>query len=205
MAQWRIEGTYMETCSCDFLCPCPTSAFGARPTKGDCTFALAYKINRGNYGDVKLDGRSFVIVGYTPSVMGEGDWSVGLIVDDGASSAHVDAISKIATGAEGGPVANLAPLIGKVLGVEQRPIEIHTNGMSNSAKAGELLDQANEGVPGADQNEPMYIDNVGHPSNSRLAMAKGTRSHLHAFGLNWDDVSGKNNGHFAPFNWNGGA
>ena len=33
MTQWRIEGTYMETCSCDFLCPCPTSAFGA-PDEG---------------------------------------------------------------------------------------------------------------------------------------------------------------------------
>lgn len=205
MTQWRIEGTYMETCSCDFLCPCPTSAFGARPTKGDCTFALAYKIDRGNYGDVKLDGRSFVIVGYTPSVMGEGNWSVGLIVDDSASSKHIDAISKIATGAEGGPIANLAPLIGKVLGVEQRPIEIHADGMRYSTKAGELLDQANEGVPGANEIEPLYLDNTGHPSNTRLALAKGTRSHLHVFGLDWDDVSGKNNGHFAPFNWNGGA
>ena len=105
-----------------------------------------------------------MIVGYTPSVMGDGNWSVGLIVDDGASSTHVDAVSKIATGAEGGPMANLAPLIGKVLGVEQRPIEIHVDGMRCSTKAGELVDQANEGVPGANQNEPMYIDNVGHPS-----------------------------------------
>jgi hypothetical protein len=205
MTQWRIQGNYMETCSCDFLCPCPTSGFGARPTNGDCYFGLAYKINRGSYGDVELDGRSFVIVGRTPGVMGEGNWSVGLIVDEGASDGQVDALSKIATGAEGGPMANLAPLIGKVLGVEKRPIEIHTNGMSNSAKAGELLDQANEGVPGANQSEPVYIDNVGHPSNARLALARSTRSHLHAFGLDWDDVSGKNNGHFSAFNWSGGA
>lgn len=70
-------------------------------------------------------------------------------------------------------------------------------------KAGELLDQALEGMPGASPSEPMYIDNVGHPSNIRLGLARATRSHMHAFGLNRDDVSGKNNGHFAPFNWSG--
>jgi hypothetical protein len=136
---------------------------------------------------------------------GEGNWSVGVIVDDGASVDQVDALTKIATGATGGPMANLAPLIGKVLGIEKRPIEIHTNGMTHSAKAGELLDQASEGVPGANEDEPFYIGNVGHPSNSRLALARATRSHLHAFGLDWDDVSGENNGHFSTFRWSGGA
>jgi hypothetical protein len=40
-----------------------------------------------------------------------------------------------------------------------------------------------------------------HPASARLALAKATASHLHAFGLDWDDTSGNNNGHFAPFNW----
>jgi hypothetical protein len=42
-----------------------------------------------------------------------------------------------------------------------------------------------------------------HPANSRLALARATRSHLRAFGIDWDDESGKNNGHFAPFAWKG--
>ena len=205
MAKWRIQGTYMETCNCDFLCPCATSAFGARPTHGECYFALAYKVDSGSFGDVALDGRSFVVVGYTPSVMGEGDWSVGLIVDEKASAEQVDALGKIATGAEGGPMANLAPLIGKVLGVEQHPIEISFDGLNSSSRVGDLVDQANAGVPGANGTEPLYLDNVGHPSNSKLALAKATRSHVHAFGLDWDDDSGRNNGHFSPFDWNGGA
>jgi len=50
----------------------------------------------------------------------------------------------------------------------------------------------------------MYFDNSGHPANDRLALAKATRSHLNAFGLMWNDVSGQNNGHFAPFSWQGG-
>jgi len=41
------------------------------------------------------------------------------------------------------------------------------------------------------------------PANARLALAHATRSHVHAFGLDWDDTSGRNNGHFAPFFWQG--
>ena len=64
-----------------------------------------------------------------------------------------------------------------------------------------MVDQAIEGVPGLNQSEPMYLDNTGHPVSSKLALAKATRSHIHAFGLNWDDESGRNNGHFATFDW----
>lgn len=203
MTRWQLEGTYAETCNCDFLCPCITGS--GPPTKGYCHFAMGYHVRRGHYGDVDLGGRSFVILGYTPSSMGSGNWSIGLIIDDGASSEQTDALRRIATGAEGGPIANLAPLISKFLGVEQQPIDIRTDGMNNSVKAGAVVDQANRGVPGAEPGEPIYLDNVGHPTGTRLALARATRSHVHAFGLDWDDESGRNNGHFAPFNWSGGA
>ena len=66
-----------------------------------------------------------------------------------------------------------------------------------------MLDQALEGVSGANGVEPIYLDNVAHPVSTRLGLAHGTRSHVHAFGIGWDETSGKNNGHFAPFNWQG--
>lgn len=59
-----------------------------------------------------------------------------------------------------------------------------------------------EGTPSmADPAEPIVIDNVAHPANSRLALGRATHSHLHAFGIDWDDDGGTNNGHFAPFRW----
>ena len=76
-------------------------------------------------------------------------------------------------------------------------------GLRAAASAGELIDQACEGVPGANPKEPMYIDNIGHPVATRLALAKATKSSFHAFGIDWDDSSGKRNGHFAPFAWSG--
>lgn len=73
--------------------------------------------------------------------------------------------------------------------------------MRRSVSIPGVLDIAIEGVAGANQGEPIYFDNVGHPAATRLALAKASRGHMHAFGINWDDTSGRNNGHFAPFAW----
>ncbi len=200
---WQIKGQYFETCSCDYLCPC-ISDFTARPTKGECTAALAFRVEQGRYGETALDGLDLVLLLRTPGAMANGNWSVGLIVDERARPEQQQALATIVSGQAGGPLANLAPLIGEFRGVQTAPIEIRGDGMRWSASIPGLLDQALEGVPGANQDEPMYVDNTAHPVNARLALAKAVRSHLHAFGLDWDDDSGRNNGHFAPFDWRGG-
>ncbi|MGH6916968.1 MAG: DUF1326 domain-containing protein, partial [Geminicoccaceae bacterium] len=67
---------------------------------------------------------------------------------------------------------------------------------------GELVDQACEGVASmSNPDEPIYLDNTGHPANARLALARATRSSFHAFGIEWQDTSGARNGHFASFSW----
>ncbi|HSQ80611.1 MAG TPA: DUF1326 domain-containing protein [Casimicrobiaceae bacterium] len=204
MANWRIEGQYMETCNCDYLCPCTPSHLAARPTEGDCKAALAMRIDKGEKDGVKLDGLSFVVVLHSPGAMADGNMTIGLIVDERASAAQTDAIAAIATGAAGGPMAALGPLVGRVAGVEKRPIRFEATGMTFAVQAGELIDQACEGVAGAVRtDEPLYIDNTAHPVNSRLALAKATRSVFNAFGIQWNDTSGRRNGHFAPFAWAG--
>jgi len=204
MAAWKIEGQYMETCNCAFLCPCVPSHLSARPTEGDCKFALAMRIDKGEKDGVKLDGLSFIVLVHSPGAMVEGNLTVGLIVDDRASDKQVEAISAIATGSAGGPMAALGPLVGKIAGVERSPIRFEASGMKHSVKAGEFIDQACEGVPGAVRaTEPMILENTGHPVSSRLALAKATRSIFNAFGIKWKDTSGTRNGHFAPFAWQG--
>lgn len=198
---WRVKGEYFETCSCDYLCPCPTSNLSARPTKGSCTFAFVHRIDDGKYGDVSLNGVLFAVIGRTPEAMDKGNWSVGIVTDERAKPEQRDAVVAIASGQAGGPMSALGPLISKFLGVESKPIKFQMSGMSRSATVGDMVDQAIEGVPGGNQSEPMYLDNTGHPVSSKLALARATRSHIHAFGLNWDDETGRNNGHFATFDW----
>ena len=202
MAGWRIEGQYMESCNCTFVCPCIGSNLTARPSEGDCKAAIAMRIDKGEKDGVKLEGLCFIVLLRSPGAMAEGNMTVGLIVDQRASDAQVKAIADIATGAAGGPMAALAPLVGTVAGVEKRPIRFEKDGMHFRVTAGELIDQSIEGVPGpARPGEPIYLDNTCHPVNSRLALAKATRSKFDAFGIRWNDSSGTRNGHFAPFAW----
>lgn len=204
MAGWRIEGQYMETCNCTFVCPCIGSNLTARPSEGDCKAAIAMRIDKGEREGVKLDGVAFIVLMHSPKAMAEGNITVGLIIDERASEKQAEAIQAMATGAAGGPMAALGPLVGKMAGVEKRPIRFRQDGMNFAVTAGDLIDQALVGVPGpARPGEPIYLDNTCHPVNSKLALAKATRSRFNAFGIRWDDASGTRNGHFAPFAWTG--
>src|SRR5437867_8594512 len=62
MPAWGLSGQYYETCSCDFVCPCLPGQLTVSPTRGSCTFAMAFQIDRGSYGNVSLDGLGFIIL-----------------------------------------------------------------------------------------------------------------------------------------------
>ncbi len=203
--QWKVGGQYYETCSCDFICPCLPGQLAVAPSKGTCTFAMAFQIENGSYGAVSLNGLGFIVLGFTPEEMGKGNWSVGLIADERASAEQRDAITAIASGAAGGPMAALSGLIGKFLGVESAAIEFQREGVKWAVKASGLVDMAAEGAMGIDPNatEPLHFDNTGHPAADRFALAHATKSHVNALGLAWNDISGRNNGQYAPFSWHG--
>src|SRR5687768_6627283 len=145
---WHASGQYYETCSCDFVCPCVPGQMAVKPTKGSCTFAMAFQIDRGSYGPVSLDGLGFIVLGLTPEAMGKGNWSVGVIADERASAEQLDAITAIASGGGGGPMAALSGLVGTFAGVVSAPIRFERNGMKWSVKASTLVDMAAEGVIG---------------------------------------------------------
>src|SRR5687767_9491335 len=138
---WQVSGEYFETCSCDYVCPCILTNFAAKPTKGECTFAMAFQIARGRFGDVTLDGLGFAIVGSTPGVMGEGNWRVGLVIDERATAAQEEAITAIGSGQAGGPVAAVGPLVGTFLGTEKKAIRFEKSGINRTATIPGVLDQ----------------------------------------------------------------
>lgn len=199
---WQVSGQYMETCNCAFVCPCITSNLAGRPTEGDCKAAVAMRVDKGVKDGVKLDGVSFIVMLHSPGPMAEGNLTVGLIIDERASEAQAEAVQAIASGSAGGPLAALAPLIGRMAGVERRKIELSGEGLKWAAKAGELVDEACEGIPSAaNPQEPICLDNTAHPVSSRIGLARASRSVFNAFGMQWNDRSGDRNGHFAKFAW----
>jgi hypothetical protein len=160
------------------------------------------RIDKGAKDGVALDGLAFIVMMHSPGPMAAGNMTVGLIVDERATEAQVEAITDIATGAAGGPMAALAPLVGRIAGVERRPIRFEIEGMKRVVTAGDLVDQACEGVPSmVAPGQALAIEHTAHPVNSRLSIAKALRSIFNVFGIGWNDSSGTRNGHFAPFAW----
>src|SRR6185436_21006458 len=95
---WNLSGQYVETCSCDYLCPCVPHVLAVEPTKGSCTFAMAFRIDKGRFGDTPMDGLPFVVVAVTPGRMIDGNWSVGILAGEGATQAQQDALGAICSG-----------------------------------------------------------------------------------------------------------
>jgi hypothetical protein len=202
MAKWQVSGDYFETCNCDYLCPCIYTNLAGKPTHTYCDVAMVYHIDKGHFDGTQLDGLNFAVVAHTPDAMGLGNWEVGLIIDERADAKQREALAGIGSGQAGGPISALAPLVTKMLGVEYKPIHFQKSGLGLSASVAGMLDEAVEGTPSpTSAGQPLFLENTLHPANPKIALAHATRSHLHIFGLNWDQTDGKNNGHFAPFDW----
>lgn len=203
---WQIRGDYFETCNCDYICPCIITNMMAEPTHHTCKAAIAMRINDGHFGDLSLNGVAFVVMAMVDGPMADGNWTVGLIIDDGASDEQVAAIGAICSGDAGGPMEQASALVGSFAGIERAKIEIDEPHMAFSLKAGDLLSNGAELVPTAfDPDQPLYIDNTAHPANKRLALGKATHTTMNVFGIEWDNPDGGNNGHMAPFDWQGAA
>ena len=196
---WRIAGDYFETCNCNYLCPCIYTNMQAKPTHYTL---LTMRVNDGKFGDIDLGGVGFIIAISVEGPMANGNWTVGLIIDEKASDVQIDAVGQICSGDVGGPMELAAALAGNFAGIERANIEIDKRAMSFSVTAGALFENTAVGTANAhNPNVPIFIDNTAHPANKRLALATGTKSHMHAFGIDWHDDQGGHNGHFAPFEW----
>ena len=199
---WQISGQYMETCNCTFLCPCIVTNLQGTPTEGDCKVAIGMHIESGQKEGVSLAGLDFITVLQSKGPMGKGDMTVGLVIDSAATDAQVEAITAIASGAAGGPMAMMAPLVGKFAGVERAKVTITRDGERWTTSAGDLVDETCEGVLNM-EGRPIMLDGASHPVNTRLALARAVRSVFNVFGITWRDESGTRNAHYAPFSWSG--
>jgi hypothetical protein len=119
MSGYQIEGSLLEVCSCDVLCPC---WIGEDPDQGTCDSVVAYHFDKGTIKDVDVSGLTLVSVVNIPGNILEGNMRQLVYVDDSASDEQADAILDAFTGKLGGPLADLAELVGERVAVERAPI-----------------------------------------------------------------------------------
>lgn len=200
---WKISGQYMESCNCDYLCPCIYTNPQGKATHDHCTALLVFRIDEGQADGVDLAGGKFALVFKTGPVMADGNWVYGAVVD--GSDAQLAALEKIAGGEAGGtPGAIRANLVSDYRGVQRAPIEIAAEGLKRTVNIPGVLRFDIKGVePRNRPGEPMAIDNTAHPANRRLALAQAGELTLSGFGISESLLGQGNNGHFAPFSWAG--
>ncbi|MFI4948550.1 MAG: DUF1326 domain-containing protein [Alphaproteobacteria bacterium] len=202
---WSLRGEYMESCDCDYLCPCIYTNPQGPATNDHCTAVMVFRIDEGRSGTVRLDGLKFALVIRSGKVMADGNWIFAAVVDEAADAAQREALAAIAGGEAGGPPGMIRQnLVSDFRGIAFKPIEFAMAGLTRRVAIPEVLSFEIDGVLSRNRGgDPYYIDNVGHPASRRLALARAKEIHLHAFGVDLDLTGRGNNGHFAPFAWAG--
>jgi hypothetical protein len=117
---YHLEGRLLEVCNCNVLCPC---WIGEDPDNGTCDTIIAWRVDEGTVDGVSVGGNTIAAVAHVPGNILEGNWTAAIFVDENASEEQEKALLKVYTGQAGGPVAELAKLIGKVVSVERAPIK----------------------------------------------------------------------------------
>jgi hypothetical protein len=195
---WDLSGSYVETCSCELMCPCNLS-FSHGATYDFCRVTLVFNIMDGTVEDTDVSGRKVALIADTPKVMTDGNWRVGVFIDDAASEAQFDKLLQVFSGQLGGPMAGLAPLIGEMLGVQRAAIEVEDDGLRHRVRIDDVIDfEIEDIVPfGVETGEPVRFAGMFHPAGSDLTMAEAKRSRINAFGIEFEGKTGLSKSDFS--------
>jgi hypothetical protein len=157
-----------------------------------CRVTLVFDISEGDVDGTDIAGRRVALIADTPKVMTEGNWRLGVFIDDGASDAQADKLAQVFSGQLGGPTAALTPLVGEMLGVERVPIEVQHDGVRHGVRVGDAIDfEIEDIVPfGVEDGSPVKFDGMFHPVASDLTMAEAKRSQIDAFGISYEGKTG---------------
>ena len=148
---WQLRGDVLEACSCATTCPCN---FGSDPVPLPCDVILGWRIEDGHYGNTRLGGLNVVLYGRIPGNVFQGNWTVGVYLDQRASQQQADALGNIFSGQAGGWPAVLSPLIGNLLAPQQVPIRFETVDGEHRISVPGLLEAGLERVPNPLPGQP---------------------------------------------------
>ena len=134
---YTIEGRLLEVCTCAAICPC---WIGEDPDGGSCDSALAWYVDSGTVRGVDVSDRGIALSVFIPGNVLAGNWKAVVHVDDRCSEEQQEALLAVFTGALGGPIADLAALIGEVVAVERAPMTFTVEGGAGTLKVGDAIE-----------------------------------------------------------------
>lgn len=194
-AKWSLEGTYFEACNCDIVCPC---IFLRPPSRGFCQAFVAWHIDKGSFGDVKLDNLNVSVWLHSPESLTNGNWRLALYLDSKGNKEQQDALTQIYGGKVGGHPAVLASFVTELMGVKAVPIEYSVKGKQRHLTVEGIGEIDMEAIAGEGDGE---VKITGHPlavsPSNPAVVSKAKRLSFHDYGVDWH-LSGTT-GLSAPF------
>ena len=190
--KWSLEADYLQACNCDYGCPCE---FEARPTQGFCDGMGAWRINRGRYGKLSLDGLALGFVAHWPGALHEGNGTLALFIEQKADPKQREALMKIATGQEGGmPFEIIAKTISKLLDPQYVTFDFKIKDKNSSVRLGDNVSLAFEPIKNPVSGDPEAI-RVEHASGflfkwAHVVSAKEGRARIGELNFNYPNKAG---------------
>ncbi len=170
---YQLEGRLLEVCNCEVLCPC---WIGEMPDNGTCDAVAAWHIDKGSINGVDVSNHTIALITHIPGNVLEGNWRVVAFIDDRASKEQHEAILSAFTGQLGGPIADVAQLVGEVITVESQPISFDVVDGKGTLRIGSVVDTEmapyigpsgdvttlNESVFSTIPGSPAYVAKASH-------------------------------------------
>jgi hypothetical protein len=156
-----------------------------------CRVVLVFDIKEGEVEGVDVSGLTVAAIADTPKVMTDGNWRLGVFIDAAASDEQAEKLGGVFSGALGGPMEALGPLVAENLGVERASIEVREDGLTHSVTIGDSVDFAIEDIVpfGVESGQPARLVGIFHPTGPELTIAQATRSRIDAFGISYEGKS----------------
>lgn len=182
---WSIEGRYFENCSCEVVCPC-TASLALAADNDHCRVVLVFHVDSGEVEGVDVSGLTLAAVAESGRYMHEGNWKLGVLIDDAASDEQAEKLGAVFSGELGGPMEALSGLIGEQLGIERVPMEFASSDGKHRLKLGDLGQAVVvDVVPlGSQSGAPARLSGIFHPVGSELTIAQSAEnSGVKVFGI----------------------
>jgi len=183
---WTLRGELILSCNCTVFCPCVLSLGQHPPTEGYCQTWAGVRIDEGRFGSLDLSGINLALIMDVPGPLARGNWTTGLVVDEKAPQAAVDALTTIFTGRAGGSTHLLSILVAQFLGVQQAPIAFRTEGQTRVLSVGRIIEGAITPIRGKNEDAPVMARNSSYWIAPDIILAQADKSRLRAFGRNWN-------------------
>jgi hypothetical protein len=188
---YHLEGRLLEVCDCRVLCPC---WIGEDPDNGTCDSVLAYHFDTGTIDGLDVAGRTVAGVAHIPGNVLNGNFRMALYIDADASDAQFAALVDLYSGKLGGPVADLAKLVGEVVSVERAPIRFDVSEGRGTMTIGDVSHAELEPYRGPDGSTTTLANTIfSTVPGAPVFVGRATRYRSRHAALGHDlDISGHN-------------